>query len=98
MYQLPTPIKEEREEDIGTAIKELNAKLAESVRKSQANDIEIVNSLNVDDQVLQTHALLKLHVTRWKVARKEWSRLQKNSSSRYKESRDILKSIFEELE
>lgn len=84
--------------DIKAEIVELNGKLAESVRETQANDLEIVKSLNVDDQVIQAHALLKLHVNRWKVVRNEWISLYNRSNGRYKESETVLKSIFEELQ
>lgn len=80
-----------------STIEKLNKRL-EKIRQTQANDIDIVKSLNVDDQVIQAHALLKLHVNRWKIARKEWNSLYKQTNVRYSETENILKSIFEEFQ
>lgn len=98
VYKLPDANDQEREVDINTEVKELNDKLGETVRQRQANDLEIVKSLNVDDPVFQANALLKLHVDRWKTVRREWIQLYNRSNSRYKQSEDVLKSIFEELQ
>lgn len=97
VYTLPDPSQNEEIEVNLKAIEELNSNLAEKVRSSQSDDMEIIKSLNVDDQ-LQAHALLKLHVNRWKVARKEWARFYKDTNSRYKDSEDLLKAIYEEFE
>ena len=98
VYKLPDANDQEREVDINTEVKELNEKLGETVRQRQANDLEIVKSLNVEDPVFQANALLKLHVDRWKTVRREWIQLYNRSNSRYKQSEDVLKSIFEELQ
>lgn len=95
---MPGPVQTSTEPITNTEIEELNKKLEKTVRQTQMNDLEIVNSLKVDDQMTQTHALLKLHVNRWKTVRQEWNLLYKKSNARYIESENILKSIFEELQ
>lgn len=79
-------------------IQELNENIKLNIRSSEASDIELINSLSIkpDDYLIQTHALLKLHVNRFKAARKEWLNYYKKTNDAYKNSRDILKSIYED--
>lgn len=45
------------------SICELNERIRVNIRSSQQSDMEVIKALNVsDDQEIQTHALLKLHV------------------------------------
>lgn len=96
--KLPDPVEGVTEKNSNSTIQKLNNRLEKTLRQTQINDIDIVNSLNVDDQVIQNHALLKLHVNRWKIARKEWNSLYKQSNARYSETEKILTSIFEEFQ
>lgn len=90
--ELPGPIKVENQ----ICTKQVNENIKENIRSSEANDMDLIKSLNVDE-IMQTHALLKLHVNRWKQARKEWVNYYNNTNVPYKNSYDTLKSIYEEF-
>ncbi|RNA42325.1 lin-37 -like protein [Brachionus plicatilis] len=93
IFRLPGP-----ESQIQTQnIQELNEDIGKTVRMSEKNDLDLIASLNVDEN-LQTHALLKLHVNRWKQSRSKWLNYYKSSNKAYKDSYQCLKSIFEEFE
>ena len=78
------------------SIEELNERLDRNVRSTARNDLELIETLNVDDTI-KSHALLKLNVNRWKLVRKEWLSYYAEKNRPYKESYDILKSIYEEI-
>jgi hypothetical protein len=78
------------------SIKELNERLDLNVRSTARNDLELIETLNVEDTI-KSHALLKLNVNRWKLVRKEWLRFYAEKNKPYKESYDILRSIYEEI-
>ena len=95
--QLPNPISSELIE--GTdRINDLNENIKNKIRLSEKNDLELLKSLNVnaDDSVMQTHALLRIHVNRWRMVRKEWTNFYKDTNKPYQHSLNILKSIFED--
>lgn len=81
------------------SINKINEDIEIDIRSSEKSDIDIINSLNLtsDDYLIQTHALLKLHVNRWKSARKEWLNYYKKTNEPFKSSYDILKSIYEDV-
>ena len=89
--QLPIPSEPPR--DIGLEIAKLNETIQSKVRSSEDSDLDLIKVLNVDETT-EVHALLKLHVNRWKSSRKEWLRYYETSNERYKETRDKLKSMF----
>jgi hypothetical protein len=76
----------------------LNQSIKETIRCTEHDDLELIQSLNLDDdQCVKSHALLKLHVNRWKLARKEWMGFYRTSNRPYKKTTDVLRSIFEEI-
>ena len=92
---LPKPSRQE----IVPSVEEINEKIKTNIRTSENFDMDIINSLNVSpDDSIQTHALLKLHVNRWKATRKEWINYYKATNESYKNSYDLLKSIYEEFQ
>lgn len=91
---LPQPLRQE----IIISVEDVNEKIKTNIRTSESFDMNIINSLNVSpDDLIQTHALLKLHVNRWKATRKEWIKYYKATNESYKNSYDLLKSIYEEI-
>lgn len=93
--KLPEPVSSSKTTDL-EEITKLNEHIKNNIKCSESNDVELIKSLNVDE-VIQTHALLKLHVNRWKQSRKEWLNYYKKSNEPYKNSYDTLKSIFEDM-
>lgn len=93
IYSLPGPISELQTQDIRV----LNEDIQKSIRTSEKSDLDLISGLNVDEYI-QTHALLKLHVNRWKQARNKWLSFYKDSNRAYKDSYSCLKSILEEYE
>jgi hypothetical protein len=96
VYQLPDPIKEEKGSK-EYMLTRLNGNL-KMIRDSEENDLELIKSLNVneDDSVTQTHALLRIHVNRWKNMRKEWTGFYQQSYEPYKNTTHLLRSIYED--
>jgi hypothetical protein len=92
--KLPDPVKDDESES--DKIKKLNQYIQEEIRSTQEADMELIKSLNLDE-VIESHALLKLHVNRWKASRKEWINHYKETNKAYKESYDTLKEIFEDI-
>lgn len=93
--KLPEPIKEN---PLPITIKDLNESIKVNIRVSEKSDLELIKALNVnEDETIQTHALLKLHMNRWKSARKEWVNFYAESNKPYKNSMDILNSILEDI-
>lgn len=93
VYKLPSPKQQSHQLDIA----DLNEEIKQSIRLSEKSDLELISSLNVDEY-MQTHALLKLHVNRWKQARNKWINYYRESNKAYKDSYCCLKSIFEEFD
>jgi hypothetical protein len=92
--KLPDPIKDtESELD---KIKKLNEHIQQEIRSTQEADMELINSLNLNE-VIESHALLKLHINRWRASRKEWMNHYRDTNKAYKESYDTLKGIFEDI-
>ncbi len=92
--KLPDPVKNnENELD---KINKINQYIQEEIRSTQEADLELIKRLNLDE-VIESHALLKLHVNRWKAVRKEWMNHYKETNKAYKESYDTLKGIFEDI-
>ena len=84
------------EDDYNVTVDQLNENIRVNIRSSQEADIELIKRLNVDDE-LETHALLKLHVNRWKMAKREWFNYYAVQSKPYENSYQTLKSIFEDI-
>jgi hypothetical protein len=78
-------------------IDQLNEEIGNEIRSGQANDMELIKSLNLDE-FMETHALLKLHVDRWKSCRRKWITYYEQTNKPYKNSNDLLKSIYEEMQ
>lgn len=100
IYTLPDPVRTSEQSSAITAensVQKLNENIKDKIRSQEQNDLELIRSLNLDDEFMKTHALLKLHVNRWKLARKEWNNHYKRTNFEYKNSADILKSIYEEI-
>ena len=91
----------------------MNAHIGRTVRASVSTDMDLIattlSSLVSQQQqsqpqsaakkeLMQTHALLKLHVNRWRSCRKEWHKYTQHANARYKNSHDLLKSIFEDMQ
>ena len=95
--QLPNPISSQLIEG-ADRIHDLNENIKNKIRLSEKNDLELLKSLNVnaDDSVMQTHALLRIHVNRWRMVRREWTNFYKDTNKPYQHSLNILKSIFED--
>jgi hypothetical protein len=76
----------------------LNKNINSNIRETEKNDFEIIKSLNLNEKnvFLETKALLRCHTNRWKLVRKEWKKLYKEENLAYKNSFDILQSIFED--
>ncbi|CAF0841037.1 unnamed protein product [Brachionus calyciflorus] len=91
--KLPEPNKDQET----MSIDELNQDIKRNIKSSEKSDLDLIDSLNVDE-FMQTHALLKLHVNRWKQTRKKWLNYYSDSNRPYKNSYDCLKSIFEEFQ
>ncbi len=96
---LPEPISslitsDESEYDID--IVQLNENIKVNIRSNEESDLDLIKKLNVDEEI-QTHALLKLHVNRWKLARREWFNYYNVKSKPYQNSYQTLKSIFEDI-
>ena len=77
-------------------IEQLNENIKTHIRSSEHTDLELIEKLNVDE-VIQSHALLKLHVNRWKAARREWFNYYAVQNRPYENSYHALKSIFEDI-
>ena len=77
-------------------IEQLNENIKTHIRSSEHSDLELIEKLNVDE-VIQSHALLKLHVNRWKAARREWFNYYAVQNRPYENSYHALKSIFEDI-
>lgn len=94
---LPEPDKQETNNS--DKIKKLNENIEVNIRSNEKADMDIIDSLSLssDDYLMQTHALLKLHVNRWKSARKEWLNYYKKSNEAYKKSYNVLKGIYEDV-
>ena len=75
----------------------LNEQIKKEIRVNQNADLEILDALNLDD-FSTSHALLKLHVDRWKQCRRKWISYYEQTNRPYKSSLDTLKSIFEEMQ
>ncbi len=90
--KLPEPIKLKS----NLTIEQVNANIKNEIRVTTQSDMELIKSLNVND-VIQTHALLKLHVNRWKLSRIEWLKYHNEKNKPFKNSHDVLRSIFEEI-
>lgn len=93
IYSLPGPNRDHKSQDI----RMLNEEIQKSIRSSEKSDLNLISSLNVDEY-MQTHALLKLHVNRWKQARNKWQSYYKDSNKAYEDSYCCLKSILEDYE
>ena len=93
IYKLPEPIYDQEM----LTIDQLNDDIKQNIRESERNDLELIKRLDVDEY-MQTHALLKLHVNRWKQARGKWSYYYEETNKPYKNSYDCLKSLFEEFQ
>ena len=78
-------------------IKSLNQNIQINIRGSEREDLNLIEALNLNDEMVQTHALLKLHVNRWKSVRKEWSKYYDKTNQPYRNSQDVLKSIYEDV-
>ncbi len=91
--RLPDPLTNENQE---IDIDFLNENIKLNVRANEKSDIDLIKTLNVDD-VIQTHALLKLHVNRWKLSRREWVNFYANQNKAYQNSYETLKSIYEDI-
>jgi hypothetical protein len=93
---LPDPVLDEDDDEYNISIEQLNENIRLNIRSSEESDIELIKRLNVDDD-LETHALLKLHVNRWKMAKREWFNYYSVQSKPYENSYQTLKSIFEDI-
>ena len=93
---LPDPVLDENDDEYNISIEQLNENIRLNIRSSEESDIELIKRLNVDDE-LETHALLKLHVNRWKMAKREWFNYYSVQSKPYENSYQTLKSIFEDI-
>lgn len=92
--KLPNPLCDEQK----TSITALNENIKLSIRSSESTDIDLIKTLNIkEDDSIKTHALLKLHMNRWKSARKEWINFYKETNKPYKNSLAILNSIIEDM-
>jgi hypothetical protein len=78
-------------------IEQLNQEIGKEIRSTQANDIELIRPLNLDE-FMGAHALLKLHVNRWKSCRRKWVNYYEQTNRAYKNSNDLFKSIYEEMQ
>lgn len=91
---LPDPVQDEITETMSIA--SLNERIRTEIRASEKSDLELIKTLKVNnDDAIQTHALLKLHMNRWKSVRKEWVGFYAEKNRPYKNSLDILNTIFE---
>ena len=90
--ELPRPTEEPG--DTGQEIAKLNETIRVKVRSSEKSDLDLIKVLSVDEAT-EIHALLKLHVNRWKSSRKEWLRYYESANARYQDARQKLKTIFE---
>lgn len=96
--KLPEPVYTSQDVTCSAeCIASLNENIAREIRASQEHDMELVDALN-GDQFVETHALLKLHVGRWKKARRKWIEFYHETNKPYQNSSVILKSIFEEMQ
>ena len=94
---LPEPLcDDDGDEFSNVTIEQLNENIKVNIRSSQESDIELIKRLNVDDE-LGMHALLKLHVNRWKMAKREWFNYYSVQSKPYENSYQTLKAIFEDI-
>ena len=92
--RLPDPLPNVENQQIDVDYLNENIKL--NVRASEKSDIDLIKTLNVNE-VIQTHALLKLHVNRWKLSRREWLNYYAIQNKSYQNSYEKLKSIFEDI-
>jgi hypothetical protein len=94
VFKLPDP-----EPDLNAQlnIQVLNEKIKENIRSSEKNDLVIIEHLNQTDQTIQTHALLKLHLNRWRATRNQWIQFYNIKNKPYNNSLRELKSIYEGL-
>jgi hypothetical protein len=92
---LPGPIRDETTACI--TIEQLNAEIGKQIRSGQADDLELIKSLNLNE-AMETRALCKLHVGRWKSCRRKWIDYYEQSNRAYKNSSDLLKSLYEEMQ
>ena len=92
----PTPLSDEMIDESCASIEHVNEHIRANIRSSQECDLDLIKRLNVDE-VLETHALLKLHVNRWKLAKREWFNYYSVQSKPYENSYLKLKSIFEDV-
>jgi len=91
---LPNPLVDEKKPSIAV----LNENIKLNIRSSENSDIDLIKTLNInEDDSIQTHALLKLHMNRWKSARKEWINFYNETNRPYKNSLTILNSIIEDM-
>ena len=92
----PPMCDEDGDELSNVTIEQLNENIKVNIRSSEESDIELIKRLNVDDE-LEMHALLKLHVNRWKMAKQEWFNYYSIQSKPYENSYQKLKAIFEDI-
>ena len=80
-------------------VKEMNEEIRISIRSTDANDLNLISSLNLSPskRELETHELLRLHVNRWKATKKEWIKYYEATNLRSRASYDLLKSLYEEI-
>jgi hypothetical protein len=99
--KLPDPVAlnhlDEDFNEFNVSIGELNDNIKVNIRSSEESDLDLIKQLHVDDINLETHALLKLHVNRWKLVKREWFNYYNLQSKPYQNSYETLKSIFEDM-